>query len=282
MDQRLLRRFLEVYPFQPATAIWRASEVAEVIRVEFPPGIGLDLGCGDGRLTRVLSEEVGGLRLVGLDVDPLETALAEGERLYERVHTSTAERIPEPDASFGFVLSVSVMEHIPNLDAVLREVARVLRPDGRLITTVPSIGFHACLRGPLLPGFSREEYLSSLDRRVAHLRYWTTAQWQSALTAAGLRLVEAKPILSRGDVRRWETLARLTAGVLHAMARRKAPIEIQRSLGLRKPGQRLPAPAAAVLGRVLSLGLDETMPTDENDSGCLLVIAARDDSRLPQ
>ena len=275
MDRRLLRRFLEVYPFQPATAVWRASEVAEVAAVKFPAGIGLDLGCGDGRLTRVLVEQVGGLRLVGLDVDPLETALAEEEHLYERVHTCTADRIPERDASFDFVLSVSVMEHIPNLEAVLSEVARVLKPGGRLITTVPGIGFHASLRGPLLPGFSREEYLRSVDRRVAHLRYWTSAQWQSALTAAGLRLVEARPILSRRDVRRWETLARVTAGVLHVLTRRKAPIEIQRSLGLRKPGQRLPPWAAAVLGRALSLGLDESIPTDENDSGCLLVIAER-------
>jgi SAM-dependent methyltransferase len=276
MDRRLLRRFLEVYPFQPATAVWRASEVAELSRVRFPPGIGLDLGCGDGRLTRVLAEEVGGLRLVGLDVDPLETVLAEGEGFYERVHTTTGDRIPEPDASFDFVLSVSVMEHIPNLEDVLGDVARVLKPGGRLITSVPSIGFHECLRGPLLPGVSREEYLRAVDRRVNHLRYWSATEWQVKLTGAGLRLLEARPILSRAEIRRWETIARMTAGVLHVMTRHKAPIEIQRSLGLRRAGQRLPAPAAATLGRVLSLGLGDTTPTTERDSGCLLVIATRD------
>ena len=38
MDRQLLRRFLSVYPFQPATAVWRASEVAELSRVKFPVG----------------------------------------------------------------------------------------------------------------------------------------------------------------------------------------------------------------------------------------------------
>ena len=275
MDRPLLREFLQLYPFQPATAVWRAPEVAALAQVAFPPGIGLDLGCGDGRLTRVLAEKVGGLQLVGLDSDPLETALAQREGLYDRVHTAHGDHIPEPDAAFDFVLSVSVMEHIPNLRDVLREVCRILRPGGRLIASVPGAGFHACLRGPLLPGFSRETYLRNVDRRVAHLRYWTTAEWREALTTAGMTLIEARPILSRADIRRWETLARLTAGVLHAVAGHRPPIEIQRSLSMRKPGQRLPRKLAALLGSILSCGLDETSPVDESESGCLLVIAQR-------
>jgi SAM-dependent methyltransferase len=274
MDRALLCRFLEVYPFQPATAVWRAPEVSELSRVPFPPGLGLDLGCGDGRLTRVLAEAVGELRLVGLDVDAQETAVAREEGSYERVHTCPADRIPEPAATFDFVLSVSVMEHIPNLEAVLQEVHRVLKPGGRLICTIPSVGFHALLRGPWLPGATREDYLRALDRRVAHLRYWTIDQWRDALAAAGLRLLEARPILSGPDIRRWETLSRITAGLLHLMSRGKAPIEIQRSLGLRK-GHRLPASMAALAAGVLGLGLDATAPSNERDSGCLLVVAER-------
>jgi SAM-dependent methyltransferase len=275
MDQRLLRRFLEIYPFQPATAVWRAPEVAALARAEFPSGLGLDLGCGDGRLTRVLSDQLGGLKLVGLDVDPDETKLAQTERLYERVHTTSAEHIPEPDSLFDFIVSVSVMEHIPNLQGVLHECARVLKPGGRLITTVPAVGFHGCLRGPVMPGTTRDEYLNALDRRVAHLRYWSVADWKAALETAGLRLVEAKPILARGEMRRWETLSRVTAGVLQAMTGGKRPLDIQRSFGMRRAGQRMPAPLAAVLAQVLTIGVDDTAPNDERDSGCLLVVAER-------
>jgi SAM-dependent methyltransferase len=223
---------------------------------------------------RVLSEHVGGLRLVGLDVDPMETALAVAEGLYERVHTAPAASIPEPDASFDFVVSISVMEHIRHLEPVLSDVARVLKPNGQLISTAPGPGFHACLRGALIPGTARDAYLAALDRRLAHLRYWSTADWRSALEAAGLKLLEARPILSRRDVRRWETISRLTGGVLHALSGGKPPIEIQRSLGWRQAGQRrLPAPVARVMTGLLAFGLDGTPPSHERESGCLLVTA---------
>ena len=76
-------------------------------------------------------------------------------------------------------------------------------------------------------------------------------------------------------MRRWETLSRITAGVLHVVARRRAPIEIQRSLGLRRAGQRMPGAVAAVLGQVLSAGLSGAHPQDEMHSGCLVITAAR-------
>jgi SAM-dependent methyltransferase len=275
----MLQRFLEAYPFQPATAVWRAAEVPVIAAISFPPGLGLDLGCGDGRLTRIVSDQAGGLRLVGLDIDSQETKLAEATGFYERVHTSPADRIPENDRVFDFVLSISVMEHIPRLGPVLSEVARVLKPGGRLITTVPSAGFHDCLRGPLLPGQSREKYLAALDRRVAHVRYWTTAEWQDALAGADLRFIEARPFQSRAEVRRWETISRLTAGVLHAAAGSRAPIEIQRSLGLRRSNQRMPRVLARALAPLLAAGIDSRRPANERESGCLLVIAERPDGR---
>jgi SAM-dependent methyltransferase len=275
LDTRLLRRFLEIYPFQPATALWRAPEVAALARTRFPAGLGLDLGCGDGRLTRVLSDEVGGLKLVGLDIDPMETALAESTRFYERVHTTTGERIPEPDSSFDYVVSVSVMEHIPNLSDVLRDVARVLKPGAPLITTVPSVGFHDCMRGPFMPGQSRAEYLRALDQRVAHLHYWSVNDWRIALDAVGLRLVEAKPILARSEMRRWESISRMTAGVLQVVTGGKRPLDIQRSYGMRRQGQRMPRPIAGMLAKTLSLGLGNATPPNERESGCLLIVAER-------
>ena len=275
MDRRLLRTFLEIYPFQPATAVWRASEVAALARADFPSGLGLDLGCGDGRLTRVLSDRVGGLRLVGLDIDPLETALAQGERFYERVHTTTGENIPEPDASFDFVVSVSVIEHIPNLPGVLRDVARVLKRGAPLLTTVPSVGFHDCLRGPLMPGSSRDEYLRALDRRVAHLHYWSIADWQRR---AGRRRHAA----GRSDA---DPRTRRDAPVGDDLARdrRSAAGRIGRQATARHPaidghaqaGATAPGPLAGMLAQTLALGLDDTAPSHERESGCLLVIAER-------
>lgn len=45
--------------------------------------------------------------------------------------------IPEPDASFDAIMCVEVLEHLPVADQAIREFARLVRPDGHLIMTVP-------------------------------------------------------------------------------------------------------------------------------------------------
>jgi len=274
MNRQLLARFLREYPFQPATAVWRAVEIDEISRVSFPEGRGLDLGCGDGRLTRLLFERVGHRSLVGLDIDPLETAMAKQEGLYTCIHTASAEAIPEADASFDFVVSVSVMEHVQPIENMLREVARVLKPGGILVTTIPAVGFHHVLRGPLFRT-SRRTYLERIDRRLAHLRYWSVAEWVSACRSAGLTMTIAQPFLAASAVRRWETLSRMTAGVLHLISGGRPPIAIQRSLGLRRVAQRMPRPLASLMSHILALGVSADDALSEHESGCLLVVAQR-------
>jgi SAM-dependent methyltransferase len=111
-------------------------------------GLGLDLGCGDGILTDILFKRVGKTpRLVGIDPDPWRQAAARQYEFYERIHTCGGDRIPEPDGSLDYVFSNSVLEHIPNLEPVIAEVGRLLKPSGRFFFTVPCPGFHANLAG---------------------------------------------------------------------------------------------------------------------------------------
>jgi SAM-dependent methyltransferase len=256
MRDALLRRLMRENPFQPATSWWRAVELAVVVEHGFPAGSGLDLGCGDGRLMRILLDAAGASpALVGIDVDPLETRDAEASGVYRRVHTVPGAALPEPDASFDFVFSNSVLEHIDELEPVIAETARVLRPGGCFLFTVPSPGFHACLAGPLLPWRDRAAYLEMIDRRCAHRRYWSEAQWRECLGRHGIEMTLARPYLDAAQTRRWETLSRFTAGVLYAAAGgRMQPIEIQRALRLRRGGLRLPAWLAAPLAAVASAG----------------------------
>lgn len=280
MDRKLFREFLRAYPFQPATALWRAVEIGELLRRALPEGRGLDLGCGDGKLTRIIMEHASRRSLVGVDLDPGETEQAARLGFYEAVHTTSAAEIPEPGESFDFVLSNSVLEHIPDLGPVLAEVSRLLKPNGRFLFTVPSAGFHRCLRGPILPWVERERYLAALDRRLAHLRYPTVAEWEGMLASSGLALEAVDCFLSRAQVRRWETISRLTGGLLYGLFMgAKQPIEIQRSLGMRGLQGRISMPAAlaAAIAGVLALGLgaEAAGAPDEMACGCLLIIGRK-------
>jgi SAM-dependent methyltransferase len=253
--------------------LWRSIEVDVLVKHGLPQGRGLDLGCGDGLLTRIVLEEVGPRTLVGVDPDPAEVAHARALGIYEAVHVAGGESVPEPAASFDWVVSNSVLEHIPAIDPVLGEVARLLKPGGAFILTVPSTGFHEMLRGPLLPGASREGYLRRLDRRLAHRRYWGPDDWRAALTPHGLRVTGATAYMDAAQVRRWESISRFTAGVLYGLsAGRRQPIDIQRGLGMRRQGRRMPVAVARPLASVLASGLNGAA----SGAACFLVEAVRD------
>jgi len=270
----LLRKLLSENPFQPATSWWRAVELAAVIRHGLPAGEGLDLGCGDGKLMRILLEASNAsLSLVGVDIDPLETRDAVESGVYRRVHTVPADRIPEPAASFDFVYSNSVLEHIDDIEPVIAEVSRLLRPAGRFLFTVPAAGFHDCLAGPLLAWSDRRRYLEQIDRRCAHRRYWGEQQWRACLERHGIEPVRTVEYLTAPEVQRWETLSRFTAGILYAVVgQRMQPIEIQRALRLRKRGVRLPAWLSAPLAGAISAAIGKD---HGGRFGCLLVEARK-------
>lgn len=277
ISSELLVDFVARYPAQPATAFFRAIEIEKLAEeMQGIGGLGLDLGCGDGILTDILFKQIGVIpRLVGVDPDPEEIAAAASYPFYERLHSVYGDRIPEEDATFDYVVSNSVLEHIPDLEPVIAEVSRVLKPGGRFFFTVPCPGFRENLRGSVI-GQSRDRYLADLDKRLAHFHYLSGNDWNEMCTRNGMELSEAKGYLDSGQIKRWETLSRFTGGLLHAVSGgTMRPIEIQRALKLREfqNSKRLPRPVAASIAALISSGIAND-PEGSRPS-CLLVTGKR-------
>jgi SAM-dependent methyltransferase len=276
--RRLLRRFMAEAPFQPATNLWRAIELPVLADALPRTGRGLDVGCGDGVLTRLLAELAhADWRLVGIDPDPAEIALAQATGFFEGLHETGADRIAEPDGSFDFAFANSVLEHIPELPPCLAEIARVLKPGGAFYATVPSPGLHTHMRGPgALRRIDRKTYLEETDRRLLHFRYPSVDEWRELLTAAGLELTTARGYLTRKQVRRWETWTNWTGGLLYRLKGSKSrPIEIQRSLGLRRG---LPRPLRFVGGPLAwtaGMGVLDDDSQAPAETACLLVVGRK-------
>jgi SAM-dependent methyltransferase len=93
------------------------------------PGRVLDLGCGTGHSFHLLAPR----ETVGVDNDP--EALAGQDR--ETV-VADMRRLPFQSASFESVVSAQSLEHVPDPEAVLAEVARVLRRDGAAVFVTPN------------------------------------------------------------------------------------------------------------------------------------------------
>ena len=98
----------------------------------------LDVGCGAGMDSLVAAQMVGATGSVtGVDMTPEMVAKARGSIAEMglgnvRIVEGSAEHVPFDDASFDVVISNGVIDLIPDKDAVLSEITRVLRPGGRI------------------------------------------------------------------------------------------------------------------------------------------------------
>jgi ubiquinone/menaquinone biosynthesis C-methylase UbiE len=157
---------------------------------------GVDVGCGTGRLLAFLHDAWPGMRLSGLDLSP--PYLAEARRLIGRTARvklieGAAETLPFESASLDLVVSSFLMHELPPdvRGAALKEMARVLKPDG-FVVIVDSIqkGDEPSWDGllDLFPHYFHEPYYA--DYVAGSLAAWADA--------AGLKLVTGdRAFLSR-------------------------------------------------------------------------------------
>lgn len=104
----------------------------------------LDVGCGEGRFCRWLAGQ--GIDVVGIDptaplLDQARALHPEGEYLAAR-----AEALPFKDASFDMAVSYLTLIDIPDFRQAIAEMARVLRPGGRILVANLQ-GYHTCGEG---------------------------------------------------------------------------------------------------------------------------------------
>jgi SAM-dependent methyltransferase len=181
----------------------RLVQFPEAVAALVPPGGHLlDLGCGSGELARLLAQA--GYQVTGCDIAPLmlEQALAadQGQRVRWVRLDPRWRTLPLPPDSLDAVVAASVLEYVPDPRGVLRECARVLRPGGTLLCTVPDVThpvrwlegpFWLAAGTPLARAAGRAwprlgRYLSYLQvsRQRRPVRWWRAAARQ-----AGLELV---------------------------------------------------------------------------------------------
>jgi SAM-dependent methyltransferase len=209
MTQDYFVELLNAYWFAPPLALWRAIElrVAAQQRYERPL---LDLGCGDGLIGQVL---FGARQLVDIGLDPWIDQLrrAEDSRVYRHVDQADGRAMPYADQGFATVFSNSVLEHIPDVEPVLREVRRILEPGGRFIFTVPSDAFRS-----MLDGYARrmaagdaagaEAYATAIDERLEHHHYHAPDTWRELLSDAGMTLLETTYYVPEEVERFWDRM----------------------------------------------------------------------------
>jgi ubiquinone/menaquinone biosynthesis C-methylase UbiE len=141
--------------------------VLSLTRDQTSPEVIMDVGCGTGRLLRKAKQQCPNARLVG--VDAAEKMIQQAAMLLTEAefHVAMAEALPLPDRSVDLAFSTLSFHHWADQAKGIREVARVLRPQGRFL-----------LADIVIPRW--------LSLFVRHFRYNSPARIREMFTQAGL------------------------------------------------------------------------------------------------
>jgi len=122
---------------------------ADVIREHVRGGdVMLDAGCGSGRVFQYQFDAAQRPRLIaGVDV----TTEPRANRNIDTAVRADLARLPFRDGAFDIAISSHVAEHLTEPDAVFGELARVVRPDGRLLVLTPNRWHYVTVSSALLP-----------------------------------------------------------------------------------------------------------------------------------
>ncbi|MCP2257500.1 Methyltransferase domain-containing protein [Streptoalloteichus tenebrarius] len=96
-----------------------------------PPGVAVDAACGTGRVSALLAER--GHQVIGVDGSPEMLARAVERVPSGRFSVGDLHRLPVGDNEADLVVCALALTHVPALDPVMAEFARVLRPGGHLV-----------------------------------------------------------------------------------------------------------------------------------------------------
>lgn len=129
----------------------------------------LDLGCGYGGFLQGLSEH--GERVFPSDIS-LESLGHCSDRGFPAGAVSSGYALPYRDGAFDLVCLFDAIEHIPDDERVMREVARVLAPGGHVLVTVPAYQF----------------LYANNDRIAQHQRRYTRGMVRRVFEQAGLEV----------------------------------------------------------------------------------------------
>jgi len=156
----------------------------DALFVQAAPESLLDVGCGEGVLTEKWAARIDG-PVVGIDLDDPhlheEWATRQAPNLSYRV--MKAENLPFGDGEFDVASAIEVLEHVPDPEHTIAEMARVARR--WLLVSVP--------REPLWRGLNmaRGAYLRELGNTPGHLNHWSKRAFVALLSRYGT-VVEAR------------------------------------------------------------------------------------------
>lgn len=145
----------------------------------------IDFGCGNGKILEEIKKINPKAKLIGLDVS--EIALKEAERNLPEVEfykIVDGEKFSLNDRIADFIFSSEVIEHIYDTENAFMEMARILKPNGKILLTTP---YHGVIKNLLIIIFDFNTHFNPVG---AHIRFFTKKTLLGLLNKNNLKLIK--------------------------------------------------------------------------------------------
>lgn len=199
---------------------WKFHRDTFLALVPGPGRLTVDIGCGEGRLSRDLVNT--GHRVVGLDASPaMSHAAAERPEAAGRVLVGDAAHLPLATGSVDCVIAFMSLQDVDDMEAAVLEIARILEPGGRLVLAVVhpvnSAGRFVGDRGdPARPfvisgsWFTPRRYVDSVERdglsMTFHSNHRALQDYTEALAAAGFLIERLREPTDPDPAKPWRRI----------------------------------------------------------------------------
>lgn len=167
-------------------AIERTMECEILSKQEFKRPI-LDIGCGEGMFADILFDEQID---VGIDPNAKELEQCKKYKGYIELIQCFGDKIPKEDKTFNTIFSNSVLEHIVEIDDVLKEAHRLLADNGKMYITIPTSLFDRYNVIYQTLSFFRlrtlaEKYRIFFNKFWKHYHYYDILNWKAKFEKNG-------------------------------------------------------------------------------------------------
>jgi len=150
----------------------------ELLALAAPQSL-LDVGCGEGVLVHRWAQQLDGRRVIGIDLEEpsIQAGWAEHQAPNLEYRVMEAANLPFADGEFDLASAIEVLEHVPDPEHTLGEMARCAAR--HLLVSVP--------REPLwrMLNMARGAYWSTLGNTPGHLNHWSRGSFVKLLSRHG-------------------------------------------------------------------------------------------------
>ncbi|MCL5113968.1 MAG: class I SAM-dependent methyltransferase [Patescibacteria group bacterium] len=141
----------------------------------------LDFGCGKGSVLEEILKLNPTLKTTGVDVSKQAIKYIKNRIPKQRfLAISEGKKLPFKTDSFDFITALDVLEHVYDTELVFSELARILKPGGKILITVP---YYGLIKNLIITLFS---FNFVYTPRTPHIRFYTKRSLLQEIKSAGL------------------------------------------------------------------------------------------------